>query len=441
MRLLRIFIAVWIASVATADAAVKFAASCASTDVQAAINSAASGDTVVIPDGGCTWTSGVSISGKGIVLQGQSTAGVVITNNVTAGQAFFIKEDATKHTQIDHLTIVGNSSAVAIVVDAHDTPDDLNGKAVLLHDLVFSDSTAIRMNTNKGVIHSITANNHKGIQEIVQCKPEQVYNSWRAPSTMGAADTTGESNVYIEDSTFTLSLHQAIDWDDNCRIVIRHNTFDNSSITSHGADTSNFGSRHFEIYDNNFIFTNYGDCNGLQTANLAYFIFIRGATGVITDNTGLANMVSCAWGSKPALNLTVMDLQRNTGPNPCWGLGTTGGAHYPAPRQVGHGYVTGTGHDGTGRTNDLWTYVGDVEPLYIWNPAVTPAISDYNPGAADSCAGAPTNYDVSTNYLVAGRDYFSDGTAKPGYTKFTYPHPLRSGTTAPNPPTNLRIVP
>jgi hypothetical protein len=312
----------------------------------------------------------------------------------------------------------------------------------LLHDLAFSDSAAIRMNSNRGVIYSITANNHKGTQEIIQCKPEQVYTSWTTRSTMGTADTTGESNVYIENNTFTLALHEAIDWDDNCRVVIRHNTFDNSSITSHGPDTSNFGARHVEIYDNTFIFTNYGDCDGSKTANLAYFIFMRGGTGVIADNTGLVNMVSCAWGSKPALNLTVMNLQRATGPNLCWGQNSSGGAKYPAPRQVGRGNVTGTGVDGTGHTRDLWTYVGDSEPLYISNPNSTPAISDYyNPGAPDNCPGAPTGYDVSTNYLVAGRDFVNDGTAKPGYTKFTYPHPLRSGTVAPAPPTNLRIVP
>ena len=438
MRLIGIFIAIWVVSVATADAAIKFAASCASTDVQAAVNSAASGDTVLIPNGSCTWTSGVSISGKGIILQGQSTAGVIITNNVTSGPAaFYVQEDATTHTQIAQLTIIGNAILTAIAVDPYDKPFDANGRAVLLHNLVFSDSVAIRMNTNRGVIYSITANNHKGTQEIVQCKPEQVQGSWTTPSTMGMADTTGESNVYVEDSTFTLALHEAIDWDGNCRIVIRHNTFDNSSITSHGADTGVFGARHVEIYDNTFIFTNYGECDGSQTAGLAYFIFLRGATGVITDNSGLVNMVSCAWGTKPALNMTVMNLQRNAGPNPCWGLNSSGGAKYPAPRQVGLGYVTGTGKDGTGRTYDSVTYVGDSEPFYIWNQSFTPIISDYSVGQADYCAG-----DTSANYLVAGRDYFSNGTAKPGYTKFTYPHPLRPGSiTPPAPPTNLRIVP
>jgi hypothetical protein len=77
MRVFRIFIAVWIAGAATANAAVLVAASCNSADVQAAINSAASGDTVVIPNGTCAWTSGVTIFGKGIKLQGGGSGRII----------------------------------------------------------------------------------------------------------------------------------------------------------------------------------------------------------------------------------------------------------------------------------------------------------------------------------------------------------------------------
>ena len=149
-----------IVSAGTSEAATITAASCASAAVQTAINSAASGDTVIIPNGACTWSSGVSITGKGIILLGASTAGVVITNNV-GGNAINVKEDGSVHSQVGRMTINGNSSGIAIVVDPHDSPSDTGGKAVLIHDLVFSNSNAIRMNTNRGVIYSITANNHR----------------------------------------------------------------------------------------------------------------------------------------------------------------------------------------------------------------------------------------------------------------------------------------
>ena len=46
------------------------AASCSASDVQAAIGKAADGDTVLVPNSSCTWSSGVSIS-KGVTVNGQ----------------------------------------------------------------------------------------------------------------------------------------------------------------------------------------------------------------------------------------------------------------------------------------------------------------------------------------------------------------------------------
>ena len=221
----------------------------------------------------------------------------------------------------------GNSSGVAIVVDPR-LAERHRRPAVLIHDRV-QQQQAIRMNTNRG--SSTDRRNNHGGTGGANLKPAP---PWEYANDDGHADPRGVERLR-EDSTFTLALHEAIDWDDNCRLVIRHNTFDNSSITSHGADTSSIGARHVEIYNNTFIFTNFGDCDGSKTANLAYWIFMLGATGIIADNIGLTNMSSCAWGTKPALNLTVMNLQRNAGPNPCGARAPR--RAIPVPRQVGMG--------------------------------------------------------------------------------------------------------
>ena len=48
-----------------------YAASCEQSDVQAAINSASDGDTVVVPAGSCTWSASVSVpNSRKITLQG-----------------------------------------------------------------------------------------------------------------------------------------------------------------------------------------------------------------------------------------------------------------------------------------------------------------------------------------------------------------------------------
>src|SRR5262249_58553281 len=96
------------------------AKSCASADVQAAIDSAASGSTVVIPNGTCTWSSGVTIHGKAITLLGQSTAGVVLTVNTTYG--IDVTEDTALHSEIGHLTATGSGTLMRI--GAHTSPVD-----------------------------------------------------------------------------------------------------------------------------------------------------------------------------------------------------------------------------------------------------------------------------------------------------------------------------
>ena len=59
------------------------AASCNTNDVQTAINTAKEGQTVTIPSGTCTWTSGVTISGKGIAVQGQGSGRIIAYSSST----------------------------------------------------------------------------------------------------------------------------------------------------------------------------------------------------------------------------------------------------------------------------------------------------------------------------------------------------------------------
>ena len=92
-------------------------------------------------------------------------------------------------------------------------------------------------------------------------------------------------------------------------------------------------------------------------------------------------------------------INRNSGPYACWNNG------YPVPHQ------TGQGNSG-------------VEGCYIWNNNAGIAFgpSQY---AGDECGHGY----VVTNYVQLRRDYFT--IAKPGYVKYTYPHPLRSSQPPP----------
>jgi hypothetical protein len=205
-------------------------------------------------------------------------------------------------------------------------------------------------------------------------------------------------------------------------MVFRHNVFDNSGLSSHGADTGPIGMRHVELYDNELIFDNFGDCDGSVTLPIASFFWQRGGTSVITDNI-LPAISSCAWGNKGNILFSVLNTRRKTGGYPCW-------TSYPAPHQVGQGYgpraVFHSYYSGTnyGRL-DYHTYL---EPVYIWgNRGTSGNRVGLNAESADPCG----NNQLLTDYIQADRDYKLE--PKPGYVKFTYPHPLRSSISASQP--------
>src|SRR4029077_3083888 len=128
------------------------------------------------------------------------------------------------------------------------------------------------------------------------------------------------------------AFQAASDNDDNGRLVWRYNLMDHSTFGTHGADTSSYGGRYFEYYNNTGIFYGYGDGTTFNMAN-GWIGLVRGGTFVVHDNT-LPVISSQDYGPKAEVLMMVMNLQRNGGPNPCWGAGTSGGAAYPAPRQV-----------------------------------------------------------------------------------------------------------
>ena len=369
------------------------AASCSQTDVAAAIGAASDGDTVVIPAGTCSWSSGVSFA-KGIDLTGVSFGAVTLIHDAGSDYLLEVTEDDTHLTEISNLRFVEGTGSG----DGHMAIYPGN-RPVLVHDNYFETNggllRSIRWVPNRGVIWSNEFFSNAQDDQAIVFVNNNDLQSWQTTSTMGIDDLTGESNVYVEDNVFRQIPWQTLDPDSNSRVVIRHNLFDESGLASHGADTSEYGTRHWELYDNTFTFTDHGDCDGSQTAPLNWFFYIRGGTGVIADNA-LPDISSCAWGDKTELYMTVQNIRRNSGPYPCW---TT----YPAPHQVGQS------HDGISEIT---------EPVHIWGNSGggVSGVGDYEP---DECGNGQT----VTDYIQEGRDFILG--PKPGYQKYTYPHPLR----------------
>ena len=76
--------------------------------------------------------------------------------------------------------------------------------------------------------------------------------SWTTASAWGTADTTGQQNVYAETNDYH-ALGYATSTDSQGRAVFRYSLYDNSGIGTHGADTSSYGQRYIDLYDNTFV--------------------------------------------------------------------------------------------------------------------------------------------------------------------------------------------
>jgi hypothetical protein len=368
------------------------------SDIQAAIDAAGNGSTVIIPAGRWTWTDTLKVN-KAISLVGE--AGTVILNGHNVGVLIEVTAPAT----LQGLTIEqGNTtpdwSVKHLVVYAPGT---------LIKGCNFSMSShgarMIEWETNGGVISQCSfTSTQKADTSGIAFKALGLTNTWMQASSIGmTGDPDGTKNTYLEDCTFKDLFLQALDFDDNSRTVVRHCTFDNSGTTSHGADTSPSGMRQIEMYDNEFIFTIGGGCNpNPYPLNLNYWFYVRGGIGVITDNV-MPSISSCAWGDKGSISLTVYNIRRNGGQVPCQ-------TSYPALHQIGQGPE------------------GTTDPLYIWNNtgsgAAKVGLINYNP---DECG----NNLQTSDFLREGRDYVLS--ARPNYQKYTYPHPLAGKPPKPTP--------
>jgi hypothetical protein len=420
-RVLVLVVGALVLTGSVAEAIEERANNCSRAEVAAAIARAGDGDTVIIPAGTCTWTEGITIEGKGIHLTAQMKGSVTLVHSAGGATLIAITRDRSNVGSISNLRFLqgaSSSNGTHVSISGPGFPGT-DYSPVLLHDNHFETNGAmLRAVLVRTVGGAIIYNNYffSNLQDdqAIGFKAETAADgpSWTSASTWGTSDTTGLANTYVEDNVFDRFYNQALDPDGNARVVIRRNTFDRSAMASHGADTGPAGVRHVEVYENQFLFTNMGDCDGSQTPPLDYFLFIRGGSWVVADNQ-MPDLNSCAWGNKAELRLTVMNLRRNAGPYACWKGG------YPAPRQVGRG------HNGSAVIS---------EPLYFWGNTgganfTSPGLSDYAP---DACSGGP----AVSGYIQANRDFISG--PKPGYTKYAYPHPMRGAPSVR--PSNVRIV-
>lgn len=391
-------------------AANHMAKTCSFNDVSSAVNSASDGDTVLIPDGSCTWDSGITTT-KQIIIRaenytptpagtegsGATSRNVVLTNNISSGAMFSFTSGDTYHCGVGGIQFnegTGDASFISL--------EGSGSKPPKIFDCYFHNISVRGWPAGRGIdIQSLgaimwntvmigTVTGSVGEGAILVRSPNRV---WETDSTKGMDDTNGNINVYFEDSTFK-NLGIIPDIDDHGRFVARHCINDGAWGETHGF-SSTWGGRHWEFYDNTFQVT-----TTAKTLANRYF-WARAGTGIFTDNE-----VNNANDTQSYGSVSQLDVGDNYGPS----------SGYPQERQPGWGYENGS-------------HV--IDPIYMWNQTGDRAYTYSIDGAWSS-------------HVQLNRDIYVNNGAKPGYTKYTYPHPLRSGSDVtlltPNPPANLRLV-
>ena len=411
-------------------------ATCAQENVQAAVNAAVDGDTVIIPAGSCTWMTAVSWQYKNISLFGAGIDNTVIT---TTGAGISVRNRADKPTfRISGITFTGAPTRSPHIIHLSSEWTSTAVKGWRIDHVRFNYSVPIAAiyvaGINWGVIDNCIFDGAGYVSIYVN---GYIDGEWKADSmlkTMGNAswglplNLGTDEAVYVEDCTwnFTSSnVSACFDMYNGGRIVFRYNTVNGTYLETHATRSSDRGGLKYEVYNNTM--------SGVRAGYDPFIwpMMFRSGTGVIFNNTV----------SGYSTNNFIIDNQRTciayTGKyTRCDGSnaydGNTDGEYgWPCLDQIGRGSGVAAG--------SLQPSV----PLYAWNNGASVIVLN---GNFDLCV-SDTPPNLSTHVKTTGDasphaggvlDYVNNGTtSKPGYTSYIYPHPLRKSSP---PPQKLRIV-
>ena len=301
------------------------AASCNQSDVKAVISgpthTAVNGDTIIIPAGTCTWTTGLSIS-KGITLTGSGTpnttpstfgAGslnttlidnvsgnnpLVSVTGITTGQTFRLStldiEPNSASTPLGspiHASGVCNSAGCAqIRIDnigfGLNTQWNENGNSSNADWMIRTDNVFGVLDHNtlpNGSSVELFNSNHSAYLGVGGYGD----NSWAQPDTFGTGNTLFAENniVYINQAMSDCDVAPAGGGVGGCRVAGRYNhvTFEQygfALMIPHGLDTDGRpqGGRQLEAYGNTI------SCPVPTGCNTALVGF-RSGTGFVFNNT------------------------------------------------------------------------------------------------------------------------------------------------------------
>jgi hypothetical protein len=246
--------------------------------VQGLHNAVLNGDTITIPAGTFTWSRGINIT-KAITLQGAGVGSTIIKDNVQNGSLIRINLVASRLTRLtgikfqDGGRINGTSNGIINVYGSntngsqfrfdHNAWNRMNGN--LLCDTVIGviDHNTITQNKNAGTVWIFDRqwNGHS-----------YGDGSWAAPTNFGSSQF-----LFIEDNVFNGVYPPFImpmtDAYGGARFVVRHNRIHDCFVTNHGTESTGRtrGARALEVYNNTFTGTNLNHFVGGSRSGVVLF--------------------------------------------------------------------------------------------------------------------------------------------------------------------------
>ena len=286
--------------------------------VQTALNSAASGDIIIIPAGSSTWSGPLKITKTNITLQGNGIGSTIITRS---GQVF-----NTSGESANSLRITG--------VELHSCTNCFEASGSGSPRQAIKN---LRIDNSKFVNAYIVLETQGGATGVIDhCTFQDSYGARlygsndanaRFPLPLGTSDA-----VFFEDNVINVSSNGTpphfIASNSFSKYVIRHNTFNYTKslwdiVDAHGyCEVTGRGSATWEIYENTF--------NLVSPLNRV--IHLRGGEGVVFNNKFV--------NYKPTLAISLTDYSYCHTPcvQSCSG--------YPCKDQINHSYfwnnTTGT---------------------------------------------------------------------------------------------------
>ena len=373
------------------------AVSCSQADVQSAVNAASDGNTVIVPNGTCTWGTPVRLfNAKGVTLKCHTVGSCLIDVGGTAVLFDDLTGTNMRFYRITGFTFRNNPGSNYIVWIAAISAGTLT--QVRIDHNAFTNlgagSIAILFGHTQaaanyyGVVDHNTLNNPNSVTFFHWIGKE---NTTPPPSQFGTGN-----NMFLEDNTITMTTMTnagagCTDSWGGAAVVYRHNTSLNCLGASHGVVHAG-GPQNWEIYDNAFR-VDAGAAS--QGVNDGYRLFHHQGSGeFIAFNNSFTAQAGVPKNGDP-LEMT----HYRSAPPSVAGYGD------PPGRCNGSKAIDGTGPFGY----PCWRQPGrdfakNMKPMYAWNNRW----SDTG-GKIDLLVANPwgTTNPTVQNHIQAGRDYFN----------------------------------